>query len=199
VTGPDPVESLRAFARAVFGGCSGFVEVAYIVRGKTKSTHIPIGEFIDDPTPLLSLAETGIDVYLGCTTLSEKPDKGRGKSLLRVDLPGVWLDLDLDVEGHHKKRDDQLPHLASVDQAQELLAKTGLPDPTALVHSGGGLYAWWLFDQPPPAPGRRPGPHGRCLPLRGGQRARVRDGPRDGCRRRQGRETSSASCARREA
>jgi hypothetical protein len=144
----DAGEDLRRFARAVYGGCSGFVEVAYIVRGKTRASHIPVSEFVEDPTPLQDLAESGLDVYLGCTTLSEIPGKGRGKSALRADLPGVWLDLDIDVAGHHKPREDGLRHLASPDEAHEILLAADLPEATALVHSGGGLYAWWLFDEP---------------------------------------------------
>lgn len=61
-----------------------------------------------------------------------------------VGIPGLWLDIDL-VTGVHAKT--ALP--GSVDEALELLhdALPGQP-PTDLVHSGGGLHAYWLFDRP---------------------------------------------------
>lgn len=145
----DAGEQLRRFARAVYGGCSGFVEVSYFMGRAKKTTAIPIDEFLNDPSPILEVAESGYDVYLGCVTLSEVPPQGkRGKFEQRLDVPGAWLDLDLAIDGHHKVRNNGLRHLASVDEAQELLSSAGLPEPTALLHSGGGLYAWWLFSEP---------------------------------------------------
>lgn len=145
----DPGSGLREFARAVYGGCSGFVEVASFVAGQAKrSRHIPVELFLDSADAILELADEGIDVFLGCVTTSERPEKGRGRTPIRLDVPGVWLDLDLAVDGHHATRSDGLRRLRDLDETQELLGRTGLPEPTALLHSGGGLYAWWLFHEP---------------------------------------------------
>jgi hypothetical protein len=141
-------EDLRAFARAVYGGCSGYVEVAYFKGRSKRAMHIPVDEFIADPTPLLELPPQRFDVYLGCVTTNEAPEFGRGKNRHRLDVPGAWLDLDVETDGHHRPRGDGRRHLRDQAEALELLKMSGLPEPTALIHSGGGLYAWWLFDQP---------------------------------------------------
>lgn len=144
----DPADQLREFTRAVYGGCAGLIEVAYFLGRSKKASHIPVDLFLESSEAILELSQEGWDVYLGCVTLGKKPDKGRGKSPLRLDVPGVWLDLDLDVDGHHKPADTGLRRLRDSTEAQELLDKTGLPEPTALLSSGGGLYAWWLYHEP---------------------------------------------------
>lgn len=85
------------------------------------------------------------DVWLGCSTRAEKLDKGRGGDADCLEVPGLWLDIDV-AGDHHKKTN--LP--ADKAQARELLAEFPL-QPTAIIDSGGGYQAWWLFPEPLPA------------------------------------------------
>jgi putative DNA primase/helicase len=84
-------------------------------------------------------------VYLRSTTLKAPLAPGkRGSEDDSLALPGLWADLDIAGPGH--KTTEQLP--PDVDAAQRIIAESGLPEPTIWVHSGGGLYPWWMLDQP---------------------------------------------------
>lgn len=97
-------------------------------------------------------------VYHRVTTLASAPLVGRGGVDASCALPGLWGDVDIAGPGHkhvacqadcverhvHKLR----PLPPDVASAMNIVAASGLPDPTLWVHSGGGLYPWWLFDEP---------------------------------------------------
>lgn len=53
------------------------------------------------------------------------------------------LDIDLATGVHSAKN---LPE--NEEQALKLLGEAGLPEPTLIVHSGGGIYPIWQFEQP---------------------------------------------------
>jgi hypothetical protein len=84
-------------------------------------------------------------IYVRVTTLREKLKPGtRGKSSDAAFLPGMWADIDIAGPGH--KSPHRLPETEA--DAREIVAKSGLPEPTLWVHSGGGMYPWWLLQQP---------------------------------------------------
>lgn len=88
-------------------------------------------------------------IYARTTTLRQPPvdqhgrRQGRGGDDDSLTLPGLAADLDIAGPGH--KTTKRLP--ADPDAAMEIVYDSGLPDPSIWVHSGGGLYAWWLLDQ----------------------------------------------------
>lgn len=84
-------------------------------------------------------------VYLRATTLRAQPANGeRGSAADSLALPGLWADIDLAGPGH--KTDQALP--PDVAAGQDIIRQSGLPEPSLWVHSGGGLYPWWLFERP---------------------------------------------------
>jgi len=84
-------------------------------------------------------------IYLRTTTLRGTLEPGRrGSDADSLALPGLWADLDLAGPGH--KTTQPLPE--TFDDAMRLVAEAGLPEPSLWIMSGGGLYPWWLFDQP---------------------------------------------------
>lgn len=91
-------------------------------------------------------------VYARMTTLARKPEtaKGsRGGAEISSHFIGFWTDLDFGTIGHKpgtKKQAHPLPPDAG--EAQRVYAASGLPDPSILVNSGGGLYHLVLLDQP---------------------------------------------------
>lgn len=88
------------------------------------------------------LAETCC-VWWGVATRREKPLNGRrGGAADCASLPGLYVDID--VKGPTHAADDLPP---TIDDAHTLLADYPLA-PTAVINSGGGLQAWWLFDEP---------------------------------------------------
>lgn len=87
------------------------------------------------------------NVYVRCTALAEKPAKGRrGSSDLTGALVAAWADLDIAGPGH-KKAASGLPHPPNVPAVLSVLRDLGLP-PTMTIHTGGGLHAWWLLQEP---------------------------------------------------
>lgn len=92
-----------------------------------------------------NLDQTGTaGIYLRTTTLRTAPDKGRGGDNDSLTLPGLAADLDIAGPGH--AAGIALP--PNEDAARGIVYESGLVDPSIWVHSGGGLYAWWLLDQP---------------------------------------------------
>lgn len=84
-------------------------------------------------------------IYVRACTLRHPPRQGhRGGDQLSFFLPGLWADLDIAGPGH--KTTQPLP--ATEDEAMQIVEAAGLPAPSHWIHSGGGLYAWWLLYEP---------------------------------------------------
>lgn len=84
-------------------------------------------------------------IYVRTTTLANPLGPGqRGSVKDSLALPGFAMDIDLAGPGH--KTSLLLP--GSVEMAQQIVSEAGLPEPTLWVHSGGGVYPWWLLEQP---------------------------------------------------
>lgn len=89
-------------------------------------------------------------VYFRVTTLDRVPS-GRGFARDTCAVPVLWADLDYGTEGHKprqptKYEPNPLPNPPTEDDVRGLIAEAGLPEPTILVHSGGGLYPLWRVD-----------------------------------------------------
>lgn len=85
-------------------------------------------------------------VWFGVALRREPLGRRRGGAQDCLSVPGLWLDVDIEGPGH--KTPDPLP--LDVDDALSLLAEHPVP-PSVVVHSGGGLQPYWLFDTPRPA------------------------------------------------
>lgn len=84
-------------------------------------------------------------IYIRVTTLRQAPPPGkRGGAKDSLAFPGFWADIDIAGPGHKTKA----PLPATVQDAQRIIAVSGLPEPTMWIHSGGGLYPWHLLDEP---------------------------------------------------
>jgi hypothetical protein len=86
------------------------------------------------------------DVWYGVATRRQRLDRGRrGGAADCVSVPALWVDIDIAGPGHKTTR--TLP--ATLDDAHRLLAKLPLA-PSCIIHTGGGLHAYWLLDEPRP-------------------------------------------------
>lgn len=86
-------------------------------------------------------------IYLRTTTLTHRPTEGRGGDTASHALPGLAADLDIAGPGHKTGR-LRLPLPPNAAAAVAIVDEAGLPDPSYWVHSGGGLYPWWILDRP---------------------------------------------------
>ncbi|MFG2998722.1 hypothetical protein [Streptomyces sp. NPDC048340] len=85
-------------------------------------------------------------VYARVTTLSRSLPKGeRGGEADTHEVPGLWFDIDTGTEGHQPTR---LPLPATVAEGLALYRSSGLPEPTRVHHTGGGLHLYLQFDRP---------------------------------------------------
>ncbi len=86
-------------------------------------------------------------VYHRLTTMRPlgSEEKGRGAAADSAYLPALAMDLDLAGPGH---KEAKLPRPETAQDLLLLLRKAGLPEPTTWIHSGGGRYPFWKFEQP---------------------------------------------------
>lgn len=84
----------------------------------------------------------GVDIYLQMATADKNygPFARATRNETRA-IPGLWCDLDLKNEGRKKSA---LPK--SLDELLKIIPEDARP--TMLVQSGGGLHAYWLFNEP---------------------------------------------------
>lgn len=84
-------------------------------------------------------------IYARVTPMRVTPAAGqRGGADLASGLYGMWADIDIAGPGH-KTAGLDLPLPADRWQAVDIVERAELPRPTAWVHSGGGLYPWWML------------------------------------------------------
>ncbi|MGW0938847.1 hypothetical protein [Streptomyces sp. NPDC002666] len=85
-------------------------------------------------------------IYAQVTTLRERPTEGRGGKDLAHGLTFLWADGDFGNVGH-KPGPDEMPHPLDADHVREIVASSGLPEPSGWVLSGGGFNPMWMLDQ----------------------------------------------------
>jgi hypothetical protein len=84
------------------------------------------------------------NVWFGVATRTEQLEGNRrGGDQDCAQLPALWVDID--VAGPNHADNERLPR--TLDEATALVERFGL-EPTAVVHTGGGLQAWWVMAEP---------------------------------------------------
>ncbi len=83
------------------------------------------------------------DVYFGVCPYTSISNGSRGTADQAGAMVGVWLDVDVRHPDAHKA--ENIPETR--EQAFDLIYEMPMK-PTAVVSSGYGLQAWWLFEQP---------------------------------------------------
>ena len=111
-------------------------------RQNRKFKNLPVDGVADAVARALKLSSEGTEVYFACAEYLT-PD-----SRTAANASGAcsfWLDIDC---GEEKAATGK--GYATDKDAEEALGKfcqdTGLPTPTHIVHSGGGLHTYWVLD-----------------------------------------------------
>lgn len=133
-------ETAEGFLQSVFAGVNGgYVAISYKGANGFNTTAFPAGEW--EKITSFSESKSDMDLYFALGVLATSPKRGqRGKIDDVVAIPGLWLDIDC-AEGQHSAA-----NLPTFEEA-ELKLLTAFPSPSILVHSGGGLHAYWLFPE----------------------------------------------------
>jgi hypothetical protein len=131
------------FIRFMYGRVPSDLQADVTVwDAKTKnSSHVL---FTDTNAVVVAAAQRviqGIDAYYGvCLTRRGLGSGARGGKFDVLALPGFWIDVDVAGDGHASQA------LPSEAEAFAIIEQCPL-DPTVVVHSGGGLHAYWCFEE----------------------------------------------------
>ncbi|KZR59343.1 hypothetical protein [Bacillus badius] len=75
--------------------------------------------------------------------INEITDFTRGKTLTAKACFGVWLDVDVNIRGHHKNKDNQFE---TFESAYDFLMSLNIK-PSVVVKSGGGFHVYYVLNE----------------------------------------------------
>lgn len=133
---------VREWLERLYGSSPGYFGLTTFYGGRPRPTKWFETNKLDKATKQIEIYSGKVDTYLSVGTHSE-PQQTRGGESTIVSIPGLWSDLDIGEIGH---KPASLPNPATEQEALSIIQ--GLPDASMLMHSGGGLQAFWLFDSP---------------------------------------------------
>ncbi len=144
------IEQAVDFLSFWFEDCEGFIELRAIRGDEVDRAFFRLDQ-LEEATAWAARCED-FNIYFGACT---RKDDSSGKKDNLYDLPGLWVDFDFkDFE-------------SGEDQVIKTL-KGFRPQPSLLVHSGGGIHAYWKFRKPvPPTPELESMLKGLCRHLHG--------------------------------
>lgn len=122
------------------------LQICWTADGRLRFTHVGTSD-LDRAADTIDTLSQSSCTWVGCLPLTRTPTRGRGGASDTAALVGVWADIDIAGPGHKHPDDADLPLPVDTDQALDVLADLLLP-PTKVLHTGGGLQAWWLFHEP---------------------------------------------------
>lgn len=83
-----------------------------------------------------------VEMRRAAKAANKKPNEIQGSRDELAGMPGLWVDIDVTAPGHRKA------HLCpSIDEALAALARAIPHRPTITVRTGGGIHAYWLFEE----------------------------------------------------
>lgn len=154
----------KDYLTRLFNGSPGWYGLSWSDGGShfDSDSFQDIGELLAQAAEL-EAAEVE-SIWVRMSKMRKRPGRGKkGGAVNTKVVPGIWSDIDLGNVGHKHDPDKhhglRLP--ANEDEALSIREAAGLPEPTMVVHSGGGLYALWLFDEPYVLDEQQPGSLGK--------------------------------------
>lgn len=133
---------IREWLERLYGQSPGYFGITAFAGGRPRKTQWFETSRIDAAERTINKYADRADLYLSVSTHVE-PQQTRGGESSVISIPGFWADLDIGEVGH---KPASLPNPPNETAALSIVE--GLPEPSMLMHSGGGLQAFWLFDTP---------------------------------------------------
>lgn len=136
------LDAVHVWLELLHGGSDGYVHVCS--TGNWEGLVCETTEQAIGYVKLTDLRKPS-GIYVRATTLGRRLVSGeRGGNKDTKCLPGLWGDVDIAGPGHRTER--VLP--PDEGSAVRIITESALPEPSLWVRSGGGLYPWWLLDEP---------------------------------------------------
>lgn len=132
----------RDWLERLYSASPGFFNIAAFASGRLAADKWFATSDLDKAAKTIAATRDKADVYLSVATHIE-PQSTRGGASTVISIPGYWADLDIGTFGHQPS---ELPNPETEEEALKIIQ--GLPEPSMLLNSGGGLQAFWLFDEP---------------------------------------------------
>lgn len=154
-------DEARIWLEQLHGDSEGFIQICSVGNFAGATVDLSNSDWTSKALHYIeNLHNSGTQgIYLRATTIGRRLEKGeRGGVKDTKTFPGFWADIDLKGPGHkhevcttectktHRHKTLDLPETEA--EARRVLETSGLPEPTLWIHSGGGLYPWWLLDKP---------------------------------------------------
>lgn len=136
------MSEIREWLERLYAQSPGFFGITAFAGGRPRKTQWFATSALDAAEKVIIKYADKADLYLSVGT-HEEPQATRGGESTIISIPGLWADLDIGEVGH---KPASLPN--PPDEQDALRIIDGLPDPSMLMHSGGGLQAFWIFDNP---------------------------------------------------
>lgn len=137
------MSDVREWLERLYSQSPGYFGITAFAYGKPRATRWFATSALDAAVKQIEIYSGKVDTYLSVGTHSE-PQATRGGESTIISIPGLWADLDIGEVGH---KPASLPNPSNEEDALRIIQ--GLPDPSMLMHSGGGLQAFWMFENGP--------------------------------------------------
>jgi hypothetical protein len=134
---------IREWLERLYANSPGYFGITAFAGGRPRKTQWFDTSRIDAAETVILKYADKADLYLSVGT-HEEPQPTRGGESTIISIPGFWSDLDIGEIGH---KPASLPNPATEHDALSIVE--GLPEPSMLMHSGGGLQAFWIFENGP--------------------------------------------------
>lgn len=136
-------DDLREWLERLYGKSPGYIAITAFSGGKPRKTKWVNTSELDAARKTITLNVKKDDVYLSVGTHLEPQETGKGGENSIISIPGFWADLDIGELGH---KPASLPNPPNESSALSII--DGLPEPSMMMHTGGGLQGLWLFEEP---------------------------------------------------
>lgn len=141
----------QEFLEALHGKSDGYFTVCTPQGTGLKARAFSTKDIGKAADYALSLVDS--DVWVSVGTQTTRPGRGkRGRENEVTGIPALWADIDIGAVGHSTTK--VLP--PTVEAGLSLVRWS--PDPDIIVSTGGGVHAYWLFEQPWEFEAGDPGP-----------------------------------------
>lgn len=136
-----PHQEASTLLSAIWKSGTGVHQLAHRKPSARQWPHIAVTDISAAATKALALSEAGEEVYFACAEYKTAQNR---KADNTAQAWAFWLDIDC---GPEKAEADK--GYADIAEAETALLgfcqQTGLPTPTHLVNSGGGLHVYWVL------------------------------------------------------